>query len=174
MALIKCPECGAQVSDRAAACIHCGFPLSPQSSAPVQPTIQLYDVVFTGSKGTHLEQKYRGFISQIKDISQMSGSHANTDVIAAGLTKERAEKLSDYVKAIGGQVAVVSSNRASENLDVNKFMNEYFDPNAIRCPYCNSSNVTAGQRGFKMTTGFLGSSKTVLRCAKCGNTWKPR
>ena len=28
MALIKCPECGKEVSDRAAACIHCGFPLS--------------------------------------------------------------------------------------------------------------------------------------------------
>ena len=28
MALIKCPECGREVSDRAVACIHCGFPLN--------------------------------------------------------------------------------------------------------------------------------------------------
>lgn len=27
MALIKCPECGREVSDRAPACVHCGFPL---------------------------------------------------------------------------------------------------------------------------------------------------
>lgn len=27
MALIICPECGREISDRAAACIHCGFPL---------------------------------------------------------------------------------------------------------------------------------------------------
>jgi len=27
MALITCPECGKQISDRAPACIHCGFPL---------------------------------------------------------------------------------------------------------------------------------------------------
>ena len=26
--LIKCPECGGNVSDKAPACIHCGFPLS--------------------------------------------------------------------------------------------------------------------------------------------------
>ena len=26
--LIKCPECGGSVSDKAPACIHCGFPLS--------------------------------------------------------------------------------------------------------------------------------------------------
>lgn len=28
MALMECPECGKQVSTRAAACPHCGFPLS--------------------------------------------------------------------------------------------------------------------------------------------------
>ena len=28
MALIKCPECGNQVSDKAEVCIHCGCPLS--------------------------------------------------------------------------------------------------------------------------------------------------
>ena len=28
MALIKCPECGKEISDQASACIHCGFPLS--------------------------------------------------------------------------------------------------------------------------------------------------
>lgn len=28
MALIKCPECGKEVSDKAQACIHCGYPLS--------------------------------------------------------------------------------------------------------------------------------------------------
>ena len=27
MALIRCPECGKEVSDQAAACIHCGYPL---------------------------------------------------------------------------------------------------------------------------------------------------
>ena len=28
MALIHCPECGKEVSDQAAACIHCGYPLA--------------------------------------------------------------------------------------------------------------------------------------------------
>lgn len=26
MALIKCPECGKEISDRAEVCIHCAFP----------------------------------------------------------------------------------------------------------------------------------------------------
>ena len=33
MALIKCPECGKEISDRASACIHCGCPLA--SNEPV-------------------------------------------------------------------------------------------------------------------------------------------
>lgn len=28
MSLIKCPECGQQVSDKSATCIHCGYPLA--------------------------------------------------------------------------------------------------------------------------------------------------
>ena len=30
MALIKCPECGKDISDKANACIHCGCPLNEQ------------------------------------------------------------------------------------------------------------------------------------------------
>ena len=29
MALIKCPECGLSISDKAAACPNCGYPLQP-------------------------------------------------------------------------------------------------------------------------------------------------
>ena len=28
MALIKCHECGKEISDKASACIHCGYPLA--------------------------------------------------------------------------------------------------------------------------------------------------
>ena len=28
MALIKCPECGKEISDKANVCIHCGYPLN--------------------------------------------------------------------------------------------------------------------------------------------------
>ena len=32
MALIRCPECGKAISSQAKNCIHCGFPLTNQSS----------------------------------------------------------------------------------------------------------------------------------------------
>lgn len=56
MALITCPECGGKVSDQAAQCIHCGYPLnaaapvaSPVSTLPVTSTFapQANTVVIT-------------------------------------------------------------------------------------------------------------------------------
>lgn len=43
----------------------------------------------------------------------------------------------------------------------------------IKCPKCGSTQITAGARGVNFTTGFIGASKTVNRCMKCGHTWKP-
>ena len=36
MALIKCPECGKEISDRASACIHCGCPLGEGSQTKIK------------------------------------------------------------------------------------------------------------------------------------------
>lgn len=44
----------------------------------------------------------------------------------------------------------------------------------LRCPKCNSTQVSIGQRGFTITTGFLGSNKTMNRCGNCGYKWYPK
>ena len=39
MALIRCPECNKEISDKADACPHCGFPItSPKNNAPTPMT----------------------------------------------------------------------------------------------------------------------------------------
>jgi len=42
MALIKCPECNAQISDRAISCVNCGYPISqhPTSTITTRKTIE--------------------------------------------------------------------------------------------------------------------------------------
>lgn len=47
------------------------------------------------------------------------------------------------------------------------------DKNQVHCPRCGSTQITTGQRGYSFLTGFLGSNKTVNRCANCGYSWKP-
>ena len=46
--------------------------------------------------------------------------------------------------------------------------------NQVKCPKCGSTQITTGQRGYSLITGFLGSNKTVNRCAKCGYKWEPK
>lgn len=48
------------------------------------------------------------------------------------------------------------------------------EKNTVRCPKCGSTQITTGQRGYSLFSGFLGSNKTVNRCAKCGYKWEPR
>lgn len=45
--------------------------------------------------------------------------------------------------------------------------------NTPKCPKCGSRSIAAGQRGYSILTGFIGSGKTVNRCANCGYKWKP-
>lgn len=47
------------------------------------------------------------------------------------------------------------------------------ESNQVRCPKCGSTQITTGQRGYSLFSGFLGSNKTVNRCANCGYSWKP-
>lgn len=35
MALVKCPECGKEISDRASACPNCGYPLAKERNNPI-------------------------------------------------------------------------------------------------------------------------------------------
>lgn len=49
----------------------------------------------------------------------------------------------------------------------------YYEP-PVRCPKCSSTQITTGARGYSMVWGFIGSGKTVNRCARCGHKWEPR
>ena len=39
----------------------------------------------------------------------------------------------------------------------------------VRCPKCGSSQIQAMKRGWKLTTGFIGSSKIERVCLNCKN-----
>ena len=58
---------------------------------------------------------------------------------------------------------------------------------ALRCPKCNSTQLSADKKGFGLgkalvggvltggvglLAGFLGSKKVLVTCLKCGNQWK--
>lgn len=58
--------------------------------------------------------------------------------------------------------------------DKEKFRNFVKYYTAVKCPKCGSTAITTGKRGFSLMTGFIGSNKTVNRCASCGFSWHPK
>lgn len=177
MALIKCPECGREVSDKAPACIHCGYPL-----AQPQPSVQLYNVVYKGFPSTKIQYdnqvKMIGCIRQLLNISSLSEAKNIIDnppyVLAENTTMENAKwieaTLTPYRCIIEIQPSK-SSNPSSVNAKVEKYIAN--GGSTIICPRCGSNQVAVGQRGFSVWSGFLGSNKTVNRCGKCGHSWDP-
>lgn len=41
------------------------------------------------------------------------------------------------------------------------------------CPKCYSTSLSANKRGWKWTTGLIGSGKILITCMKCGHRFKP-
>lgn len=67
---------------------------------------------------------------------------------------------------------VKTDNRNKVGIIVNKQPAPKSD--VIKCPKCNSTQISTGKRGFSLMTGFIGANKTVNRCARCGYSWKPK
>jgi hypothetical protein len=43
----------------------------------------------------------------------------------------------------------------------------------MQCPFCHSTQLQAGKRGWKWTTGYIGSGQIVMTCLQCGKKFKP-
>lgn len=80
-------------------------------------------------------------------------------------------KYTNQMNIINAKAEEESQKRYDEYLAKQKAEEE--ERNTIRCPRCGSTQITTGQRGYSLFSGFLGSNKTVNRCANCGYSWKP-
>ena len=167
MALVKCPECGKEISDKAPACIHCGLPFNNNQYNNAEA--RFYAVRICDSQ--FLNQKGRSVLSTIKTLNK--GMYNN---LVSGLSKENAEILSEYITSNGGKCELVADEKSTtENDLITKYIYKHLDPNApLVCPRCGSPSITTGTRGYSIFTGFWGSGNTMNRCAKCGWKWEPK
>lgn len=96
MALITCPECGREISDKAAACPHCGFPIQEHLQAQTQNQTNTYSILLDVVGGDLQKDELRRILhltdAQIDAaVSQVLATHPA--VLAENLTKDEAEKL---------------------------------------------------------------------------------
>ena len=147
MALIKCPECGSEISDYSDKCIHCGYPLSKEES-----DIFLFN-------GVKLEKKY--FLDQNisrKEKTRKLRSASDVGNLVAW------KYLDEWVK-LGTIPDVVNHETLAEEAERER--------NIVKCPKCGSTAVQTVNRGYSLMTGFLGSGSPRNVCQKCGHKWKP-
>lgn len=160
VALITCPECGGNVSDKAKMCIHCGFPLSSEKPAEIEFCPKCgkpneVDACFCSSCGYALrdatEEGHGNSLSQSKDIMS--------------LVSVRQED----IKPTHTNTTPVVETRVPEPV--------------ARCPRCGSTSLSASKKGFGfgkalagavlvggvgLLAGGIGANKTVVTCLNCG------
>ena len=174
MALISCPECGKQISNRALSCPHCGFPMQ---TLPAMSSAGTYDIELIAIGNNDEKIKTVRFLRETNGIS-LAEAVKTVDtlprIIFTNLPKDMADKTSKTLKSFNNKIRIKQSTDivdSDDDMNLISYFEEKDKP--LTCPVCNSTNVVVGQRGFNIWTGFLGSNKTVNRCGKCGHTWTP-
>ncbi len=181
MALISCPECKHQVSDRATSCPNCGYPISSNRDAQIKKISdnEVYCIIFKRL----CEPNKIEVIKAVRHILNISLPEAKCmvdnppSVLKKGISFKEAIEIKDQFDSVGAVTEIEQytlSQDDLENIAKEKQILDKHKDDTVRCPRCGSSAVTTGQRGFSFWTGFLGSNKTVNRCAKCGYSWEPK
>lgn len=176
MALIKCPECGKEISDKSKQCIHCGYPLD---ELKINNTNQLYKIVLTD----HGKNKVQT-IAKIREFTGMGLAEAKKfseslpQIIQAGISMNECDLIQSHFLSVGATVEIqpdtesVSKNTVLENKPITKAVVK--DKNVIACPKCGSTAIVTTNRGFSIMTGFIGSGSPRNVCQNCGYKWKPK
>ena len=180
MALIKCPECGGQVSDKAPACIHCGYPL--QESKPQEIIWNGRDVSkidkYFNNLNPEEKQVFITFCEYIEDRNKPLIDPTRKNMNKPG-PDELYRKFYDFMAELGYQYGIA-------NDAVGKFMLDYLrsksfastpqptptSQNVVRCPRCGSTSVTTEEQGYGLF-GWIGASQKKNFCQKCGHKWWP-
>ena len=175
MALINCPECKKEISDKAQTCPHCGFPVKNESDKEDR-----YDIVMVGIEDDSYITRIKivSYLSEMKDMSKKEIDKLIEffpQIVFSDLSLSDAIELESILVNLNADVEIVpvslsvelkrSIARKEEKINENK--------NTICCPRCGSTAVQIGERGYSIIAGFIGSGKTVNRCGKCGFRWEP-
>ena len=166
MALIKCPECGKQISDKAPACIHCGYPLNESSTTTINSkTLDSFTVTIPSNVPNKLAA-----IKIVREITNLSLAEAKNlvespnPIIVSNVDECTAKNIANRFlnKCIDAQI--IGTNGNIPCIKVNK---------TPCCPKCGSTSLATVNRGYSVIWGLLGSGTPVNVCQSCGYKFKP-
>lgn len=157
MALIMCPECNWEISDKSEICIHCGFPLNRNKKYYI-----------CNINGIDFD------LSEV--LVEVVNMRNNTELSTMISDRRRITTKIQNVTQLQHKSAATLCNMLFDNpTPPSKFNSQIIEQKeaALRCPKCGSTSIATGARGVNWTRGLIGASKTVNRCQSCGYTWNP-
>ena len=135
MALIKCPECGGQVSDKADVCIHCGYPIKNIDNTLIREETNK-EIVLTDKEKVIALAKDGLKVQAIKEIQSQTN-----------LNLHEARKLLENMNIT--KVSTILPKKVMKKA-----------PKIIKCPVCDNNIYENVEKCFYCGTEFREYSKS--------------
>lgn len=191
--LIKCPECGKEVSDRAPACIHCGCPLDTtkddatiinDKSINLAPILQYWSVGNKPQAVALLREQAGITVKEALDyLNRLSATPKNITTTQPSVKRAEPTKrckkcgavypASDEVcPSCGKDAFTIMKDTSATMKDSSAPRNEY----TAKCPTCGSTDVERISATAKVVNiglfGIFGNKrKKQFKCKSCRYMW---
>ena len=156
MALIKCIECGKDISDRANTCPHCGCPQIAENHCIINGLDVDCSFIFNSE-----------YDQEIKELIMMEKTNLDLNII---------EKII-YEWSSQGKIPPVFNGKVSTwEEDCKKAIQESQSQSTPKCPTCGSTNIQkiSGTKRW-LSTGLFGIASSdvgkSMVCKNCGYKW---
>ncbi len=179
MSLVKCSECGKEISDKAISCPMCGYPIKEESENLSSKSASTTGMNVCPKCGNFIIAKQKCPDCGTNMIDCNCTEKKWTDMLLDGtLDKWQLQMRSKYVLSSDEFDEKLYNKRINEE----KQENEYYDnliENAeptLHCPTCNSTNVRKVSGTSKVVSGVMfgllsQKVKKQFHCNNCGYEW---
>ncbi|MDR2277385.1 MAG: ribosomal protein L7/L12 [Vagococcus sp.] len=160
MALIKCEECGKEISDKASSCPHCGCPLTQYDLLSKENKVYSIRLIRTAQQVKEIKAVREQLCIGLKEAKDIVDS--KNPVLANGLSKDEALKFAQPFYDNGLKVEIYDQ----KNSLVNEASNSNISLNTPCCPKCKSRDFDMVKRNWSWVTGFM-TNKVDRVCRNC-------
>lgn len=186
MALITCPECGREISDKAVSCPGCGFPMDGYVEVDSRSELdKLVDEIYARNPNSKTKairelQKATGFgLKEAKDVmdEKFRGRDAVEAIEKSTISHQKELQRQEQVK----------QNKENMKNAFQTLASVTSGSKTPHCPKCRSTQITYGGNRISLgravvggavagpagaTIGGLTGKKGYAVCLDCGKRWK--
>lgn len=157
MALINCPECSKEISDKATSCPQCGYPISkPEEKVPLRPMIWVSEedgyIMIKCPKCEKVSKIRKTLAQKINTGYKLGGEGA----CSCGLAFDEVYKDPDEDRVKCPSCGSFQVSAGGKGFGLGK---------------AAAGGLLLGPVG--LLGGLLGSKMTVITCLQCGYKWAP-